>query len=269
MLSIDFTSFCTDHATVIKIFVLPVARWGKEAKFLMLGGRDDDKKMGSGALGVDAGAVWGHQLFICRRDGHRRVVGVRLEDVGGGFSGSLGFFKCTRISAHQWIAAVLAFGAAGDFLLAEFGLVVGGTTFAIGHIIAIRSYWFNRRPEWTPSQRWLIYSVTPLALIIAWQLARQSEPGLLGAALAYTFIVAMMSAAAWASRFPRYRTGLGAMLFLLSDLFIFAGAGGTMDQSVSALFVWPLYFAGQALIAWGVVSTLSNEAIRSPKQMQV
>jgi hypothetical protein len=24
--------------------------------------------------------------------------------------------------------------------------------------------------------------------------------------------------------------------------------------------VWPLYFAGQALIAWGVVSTLAKEA---------
>lgn len=165
-----------------------------------------------------------------------------------------------RVKEHQWITAVLAFGAAGDFLLAEFGLVVGGTTFAIGHMIAIRSYWRNRRGQWSPSQRLLVYSVTPLALVIAWQLARQSDPSLLVAAMVYTCIVALMSAAAWGSRFPRYRTGFGAMLFLISDLFIFAGAGGTMDRQVASLFVWPLYFAGQALIAWGVVSTLSREA---------
>lgn len=221
-------------------------------------------------------APWAWMLALLGGISYLYVVATGIDGLlvsvwktsGVAFLALWAFFNA-RISAHQWIAAVLAFGAAGDFLLAEFGLVVGGTTFAIGHIIAIRSYWLNRRPEWTPSQRLLIYSVTPLALIIAWQLARQSEPGLLGAALAYTFIVAMMSAAAWASRFPRYRTGLGAMLFLLSDLFIFAGAGGMMDQSVSALFVWPLYFAGQALIAWGVVSTLSNEAIWSSKQMQV
>lgn len=160
----------------------------------------------------------------------------------------------------QWIAAVLAFGAAGDFLLAELGLLVGGATFAIGHGIAIRFYWLNRRAAWTSSQRLLILSITPLALLIAWQLARQSELQLMVAALTYTLIVAVMSAAAWGSRFPRYRTGLGAISFLISDLFIFAGAGGTIDRHIASLFVWPLYFGGQALIAWGVVSTLSREA---------
>ena len=80
------------------------------------------------------------------------------------------------------------------------------------------------------------------------------------AAIAYTGGVAVMAATAWASRFPRYRTGIGAMLFLASDLFIFAGEGGALAKSVTMWLVWPLYFAGQALIAWGVVRTLASEA---------
>ena len=53
---------------------------------------------------------------------------------------------------------------------------------------------------------------------------------------------------------------IGAMLFLASDLFIFAGEGGVISKGVRMWLVWPLYFAGQALIAWGVVSMLSKEA---------
>ena len=100
----------------------------------------------------------------------------------------------------------------------------------------------------------------PFALIIAWGLTRGADAAQMGAAIAYTGGVAVMAATAWASRFPRYRTGIGAMLFLASDLFIFAGEGGTLAKSVTMWLVWPLYFAGQALIAWGVVSTLSREA---------
>ena len=49
------------------------------------------------------------------------------------------------------------------------------------------------------------------------------------------------------------------MLFLASDLFIFAGEGGALSKDVTLWLVWPLYFAGQALIAWGAVWTLVKE----------
>lgn len=163
----------------------------------------------------------------------------------------------------RWIAVVLAFGAAGDFLLAELGLLVGGATFGVGHLIAIAFYLSHRRRKLSRSQRLFALLVTPLALIIAWQLARGSGGELLVAALGYTVIVALMTASAWCSRFPRYRTGLGAVLFLASDLFIFAGEGGTISREIASNLVWPLYFGGQALIAWGVVRSLSLEADRT------
>lgn len=161
---------------------------------------------------------------------------------------------------HRWIAIILACGAAGDFLLAEWGLLVGGATFAAGHIIAIVFFARNRQRNMGALSRSAAILAVPLALLIAWRLAQGNEPALIGAALSYTLIVALMAASAWLSRFPASTTGLGGMMFLISDLFLFAGEGGALSRNISTLLVWPFYFGGQVLIAWGVVSTLSREA---------
>lgn len=156
------------------------------------------------------------------------------------------------------IAAVLGFGALGDYLLDAKGLVVGAAAFAVGHLVAIILYLTNRRTQMTPSQRLLGWVTMPATLAIVWGMLSPAA-GWWHAAV-YSLFVAAMAAAAWTSRFPRYRTGIGAMLFLASDLFIFAGEGSVLSKDITMWLVWPLYFAGQALIAWGVVSTLSNEA---------
>jgi uncharacterized membrane protein YhhN len=65
-----------------------------------------------------------------------------------------------------------------------------------------------------------------------------------------------MAASAWISRFPRYRIGLGAVMFVASDLLIFAKMGPLAGSLIPVFLIWPLYFAGQALIAWGAVTTL-------------
>ena len=156
------------------------------------------------------------------------------------------------------IAAALAFGALGDWMLDAIGLMQGAAAFAIGHVIAIALYLGNRRAAMTGSQKLLVFAVVPLALLAAWGLTKQAAPEQMAAAIGYTAVVALMAATAWASRFPRYRTGIGAMLFLASDLFIFAGEGWALSKDVTLWLVWPLYFGGQALIAWGVVGTLAN-----------
>jgi uncharacterized membrane protein YhhN len=159
---------------------------------------------------------------------------------------------------YGWlIAAALGFGALGDWLLDAKGLEVGAVAFVIGHIIAITLYLMNRRPQLTPSQRLLGWLTMPATLAIVWGMLSPAA-GWWHAAI-YSLFVAAMAAAAWTSRFPRYRTGVGAMLFLASDLFIFAGEGAVLSKDVTLWLVWPLYFGGQALIAWGVVSTLAKE----------
>lgn len=154
------------------------------------------------------------------------------------------------------IAAVMAFGALGDWMLDALGLIEGAAAFAAGHVIAIGLYLRHRRVRMTESQQALVFLTVPLAVATAWALTRSATPGETGAAVGYTALVALMAATAWASRFPRYHTGVGAMLFLASDLCLFAGEGGALPRAVTSWFVWPLYFAGQALIARGVVGTL-------------
>ena len=72
----------------------------------------------------------------------------------------------------------------------------------------------------------------------------------------YASCLGAMAASAWVSSFPRYRVGLGAVMFAASDLLIFAKLGPLAVSPVPGWLIWPLYFAGQALIAWGAVTTI-------------
>lgn len=152
------------------------------------------------------------------------------------------------------IAAVMVFGALGDVLIDAVSLLAGAAAFSVGHLIAIALYLLNRRPSLAPTQRALGWLIVPLALITAWGISRGHPMAL--AALAYTGGVATMVATAWTSRFPRYQTGIGAMMFLISDLLIFARQGPLVDSIAPGLLIWPLYFVGQVLIVQGVVATL-------------
>ena len=152
------------------------------------------------------------------------------------------------------IALVLALGALGDVLLDSKGLEMGALAFAAGHFVAIYLYARNARPQRSLSQNLLALALVPLALIICVAMLYPAA-GWWHAAL-YTAIVAAMASFAWISRFPRYHTGLGAIAFLVSDLLIFARAGGHVAPVLTSALIWPLYFGGQALIAHGVVTTL-------------
>lgn len=162
-------------------------------------------------------------------------------------------------SKNGWlITLVLAFGALGDVLLDAIGMEKGAVAFVIGHVLAVWLYLRNRRPALSGSQKLLAWVTTPLSLFIVWAMLAP-QPGWWHAAI-YTGFVAAMAATAWASRFPRYRVGIGAMLFLASDLIIFAREGGVLSRELGSALIWPLYFGGQALIAWGVVTTLKRDA---------
>lgn len=154
-------------------------------------------------------------------------------------------------STDGWLlAAVMAFGAAGDIVLEAAGLMTGAVAFAIGHVVAIWLYARNRRAVLSPSQRMLALVIVPITVGIAWLLPadRSMAPGI----AFYALLLSGMAAMAWTSRFPRYRTGLGAMLFVASDLLIFARLGPIADTLGVGVAVWLLYFIGQWLIAVGV-----------------
>ena len=155
------------------------------------------------------------------------------------------------------LAAVMAFGAAGDVLLEVAGLMTGAAAFAVGHVIAIWLYARNRRASLTPSQRMLAVLIIPVMVVVAYLLPadRSSALGI----VIYALLVSAMAAMAWTSRFPRYRTGIGAMMFVASDLLIFARLGPIGDTVTVGVAIWLLYFIGQWLIATGVRSGLNND----------
>lgn len=151
------------------------------------------------------------------------------------------------------LVAVLALGALGDMAL-ELDLIAGGALFAAGHLVAIALFLRNPRERRTGSQ-WLAAMALLIGTPLVAALLALPDPRWPMAA-GYAAIVGAMAASAWVSRFPRYRVGAGAVLFVISDLLIFAREGQHMPEALTWWAIWPLYYAGQFLIATGVVRTL-------------
>ncbi len=154
------------------------------------------------------------------------------------------------------LALVMTFGAAGDVLLEIAGFTAGGAAFAAGHIAAITLYLRNRRDALTLSQGVLATLVVPATVFTAFILPadRTAAPAI----AAYAFLLSAMAATAWTSRFPRFRTGLGAMMFVASDILIFARMGPLGDTVTVGIAVWLLYYFGQLFIVLGVRDGVSQ-----------
>lgn len=159
-------------------------------------------------------------------------------------------------STDGWLlTATMALGALGDVLLETHGFTVGGGAFLAGHLAAILLYARNRRPAPARSQAALATLLVPATVATAWLLTG----GDVGTAI-YALGLSTMAALAWTSRFPRFVVGLGALMFVVSDLLIFARAGGRIPAGfVAGLAVWGLYFLGQFQIARGVAGALDSD----------
>ncbi len=156
------------------------------------------------------------------------------------------------------IALVMALGATGDVTLETHGMTQGGLAFAAGHLVAILLFFRNRRPETTLSQKMLAVLLIPAVIWIAWTLP--ADRAMATDLAVYATPLAFMASLAWISRFSRYLTGVGAILFVISDLLIFSRLGPLAASPLPDLLIWPLYFTGQAMIAIGVVRVLSRDS---------
>lgn len=155
------------------------------------------------------------------------------------------------------LASILGFYALGDGLV-EFYIEIGGIAFAIGHIIAIYLFSRYRRPKLSPSQKILTFAIPIVAPFIAWAIVRTPTETGLDAAL-YTFLLSAMAAMAWSSSFSRYRTGLGAILFIISDLLLFSRFKVGDNNMILNLSVWYSYYFGVFLIATSIVQTMRKK----------
>lgn len=157
---------------------------------------------------------------------------------------------------NGWLlAAVMALGCAGDVLL-EIDFIVGALAFLAGHVAAIGLYLRNRRKVIQRSQMGLAVVMVPATVAISFMLPadRAAAPGV----AFYSLGLALMAAAAWTSRFPRFTVGIGAVMFLVSDLLIFGRMGPLPDAFAVGLAVWGLYYGGQLLICIGAVGAIEH-----------
>lgn len=199
-----------------------------------------------------ASLLAGISYFFVR---HGDIPGLYLMAWKGAGVALLAVYALARHggSDSRQIAAVMALGALGDVLI-ELVLEWGAIAFLAGHLIAIALYWRHRRHRLELSQRLAALALALLIPVISFLLPldRTAAPGI----ALYATGLGLMTAAAWTSSFSRYRVGIGAVLFAVSDLLIFARLGPLAQSPVPGLLIWPLYYFGQFLICTGVVGEL-------------
>lgn len=153
----------------------------------------------------------------------------------------------------RMIGAVLALGALGDVLLELQGMAAGGLAFLAGHFLASYLYLRNKR---VPAAQWIAPPVAMGVALLAWWVFRGGYQVELLAF--YVFGLSLMAASAMLSRLGTL-VAAGALLFFVSDWLIFLREGRMIAPQIASLLVWPTYFVGQALIAWGAVHVLHGE----------
>ncbi|WP_369060649.1 lysoplasmalogenase family protein [Caulobacter sp. 73W] len=149
-----------------------------------------------------------------------------------------------------WLAcAMLALYALGDVLLDMLGLTRGALAFLAGHIVAMALYARNHAGLPLPKAL-LAWAIVPVTVLISWHLPsdRSFAPGV----ALYALGLSLMAGAALNSRFAAGGTGLGAVLFVISDLLIFAREGPLEGQAWVGFGVWGLYLAANVLICLAV-----------------
>lgn len=178
-----------------------------------------------------------------------------LVPVKGAAVGLLALYALVR---HEGADARLL---AGAFLLAALGdmaieadTVLGALFFVGFHALAVALFLRHPREERTASQKAAAAAMLLLTPAIFWLMPAERADALPTAF--YGLVLGGMAACAWLSAFPRYRVGVGALLFLVSDLLIVAQTGPLMGERWAFWLVWPLYYLGQLLICLGVLQSL-------------
>lgn len=170
-------------------------------------------------------------------------------------------------SPSGWLVAlVMICGAVGDVLLDATGITAGALAFLAGHLLAILLYARNRRAALSFSQGLFALLLVPVVVYVAWRMPsdRASAPMI----AVYAFALATMAAMAWTSRFPRFRTGIGALMFVVSDLLIFARMGPLAGSAKVSVAIWLLYYLGQLQIVRGITGVLAADPVGKPGAIQ-
>ena len=183
------------------------------------------------------------------------VWGIALKGASVGLL-ALYALLCVPQGKHRidgfLLVGTLALASAGDVAI-ELDMIAGAAFFCAAHAVAVALYLRNRHERPSPTQK-----LTGAALLVGAPLMSYVLSGQIAVAV-YGGFLGAMAAAAWMSHYPRYRVGTGAVLFVISDWLIFSRMGSFAMEPLPTLGIWPLYYAGQLMIATGIVQCLRGE----------
>jgi uncharacterized membrane protein YhhN len=178
-----------------------------------------------------------------------------LIPLKGSAVGLLAFYAFLRHGSPDARLMGWALGAAalGDMGI-EVDFQIGGLLFFLSHVLAMGVFLRHRRGPLRGADSWIAGVFVVAVPVAAWLLpADRDAAWMVGL---YALALGGMAASAWASTFPRAQVGAGALLFVVSDLLIFAGMGPLMGSDLPEYLVWPIYYLGMLLITTGVLTGL-------------
>ncbi|WP_338245009.1 lysoplasmalogenase family protein [Aurantiacibacter hainanensis] len=187
---------------------------------------------------------------------------IPIKGFAVGFLAIYAYLRHQSGDSHR-LALAMAVAALADMAI-EFDLRVGAAVFFVFHMIAVSVFLKHSRGKLHGWDQWTFLSILILPPLIGYFLPY--DRAIAWFVAIYAAALAVMAASAWMSDFPRMRVAAGALLFVLSDLLIFAELGPLSGSSVPEYLVWPIYYLGQFLITVGVVTTLRK---RNPELRMV
>ena len=165
------------------------------------------------------------------------IGGLWLIAIKGAAVGLLAVYAGLRQGSGdaRLLALIMGLSAIGDMAI-ELDEQAGGMAFFLSHVAAMALYLRHRRANMTSSQKLFAAALLLLTPVISWLLVAGME-GAMQVAL-YALALGGMAGLAWTSSFPRYRVGIGAVLFVVSDLLIFARLGAKLPEDVTSWLIW-------------------------------
>ena len=156
------------------------------------------------------------------------------------------------------LAIALALCAIGDAFLAgdpKRWLPFGLAAFLAGHVVYVLLFWRERGPAgtafWAVAPLIVLAAATMLAML--WRSLGALKPAVV------LYLLAIVAMVATSLLLPRLRwpATVGAVAFMASDAVLsfdlFKNAKLAGSARLTAWAVWFLYFAAQAMIAWGML----------------
>lgn len=149
------------------------------------------------------------------------------------------------------IGAALAISAVSDMLLVTSHMIAGGAGFALAHTLAITAY-ISHRDDGVGWLRMLWAFAVPVTAVALSYFAIAGSGRSTMLAL-FPILSGTMAASAIFSRFPLWLNGLGATIFVASDVLFLLDIGLLGGGGQLGFLTWATYFCGYAMVAKGAV----------------